>query len=68
MPASFLSRHRTICEVLEEIRSISISAQGDEYPTDRLEQIITLVDEAKTYAEAMSAKLSQYKREKEEGR
>lgn len=62
MPASFLKRHRTICEVLEEIRSQA--DPGDFHGS----KIHTLVDEAKTYAQAMSAKLVEYKREKEEGR
>lgn len=64
MPASFLTRHRTICEVLEEIRSYVavIPPQYDEAYINKL------IDEAKTYAQAMSAKLVEYKREKEEGR
>lgn len=63
MPASFLKRHRTICEVLEEIRSLA-DAENSVF----LRDINALVDEAKTYAQAMSAKLTEYKREKEEGR
>lgn len=61
MPASFLKRHRTICEVLEEIRTATLANHSVEY-------INTLVDEAKTYAQAMSAKLTEYKKEREEGR
>jgi len=62
MPASFLTRHRTICEVLEEIRMVVHRADMNDVDIDKL------VDEAKTYAQAMSAKLVEYKREKEEGR
>jgi hypothetical protein len=64
MPASFLKRHRTICEVLEEIRAVSVLSKD----AADIRNINTLVDEAKTYAEAMSAKLVEYKHEKEEGR
>ena len=55
MPASFLKRHRTICNVLEEIR--------ERHVNDLRTQ--ELVDEAKNYAQRMSAKLVEYKREKE---
>lgn len=54
MPGSFLSRHRTICEVLEEIKTC------DDY-----DYIAKLCDEAITYAQAMNNKLMEYKRGKE---
>lgn len=47
----FSGNHRTICEVLEEIRSQA--AQGSD--------VSALVDEAKDYAQRMSAKLVEYK-------
>ncbi len=58
MPASFLKRHRTICEVLEEIRGMATFDN-----TNGLEE---LVDEAKDYAEAMSNKLAWYKEQQNE--
>ena len=58
MPASFLSRHRTICAVIEEIREIARQRQDT--------TTMLLCDEAKLYAERMSIKLSEYKRKKEE--
>lgn len=51
---SFSARHRTICAVLEEIRA---TANDD--------RIDVLVDEAKYYAQRMSAKLQKYKLEKD---
>lgn len=50
---SFLSRHRTICEVLTEI--------GELAKNDGRHDIIELTEEALTYARAMSAKLTKYK-------
>lgn len=55
MPGSFLSRHRTICEVLEEIRSRAYE------PDLTLDEFNKLIDEAKDYAQRMSAKLMEYK-------
>jgi hypothetical protein len=63
MPASFLARHRTICEVLTEIKTIA--AQTDE-PADG--RIIELCDEAIDYAQRMSAKLTEYKAERSAAR
>lgn len=60
MPASFLKRHRTICNVLEEIRSVK-GTDPNHYT-----RINMLVDEAKSYAESMSAKLVEYKRKEKE--
>jgi hypothetical protein len=57
MPGSFLSRHRTICEVLEEIRSLGHLADLSVLNA----RLDPLVDEAKTYAQSMSAKLMDYK-------
>jgi len=54
MPASFLSRHRTICDVLEEIRSIAERGGSNS-------EIVSLCNEASTYAKRMSAKLAEYK-------
>ncbi len=51
MPASFLKRHRTICDTLEEIRAHS----DDPY-------VHKLVDEAKQYAMRMSVRLVEYKK------
>lgn len=51
MPKSFLARHRTICMVLEEIRKL----HKDDPDTNML------IDEAKDYAQRMSAKLVEYK-------
>lgn len=51
-----MKRHRTICAALQEIREIAVrlgSEEGD--------NIIVLIDEARTYAESMSAKLVEYK-------
>jgi uncharacterized protein YqgV (UPF0045/DUF77 family) len=50
---SFLHRHRTICAVLQEIREHAI------HRTDA--RIVTLCDEALTYARSMSEKLTEYK-------
>lgn len=52
---SFLSRHRTICAVIQEIQDAA-SQRGDT-------GTVKLCDEAFTYARAMSAKLTQYKYE-----
>lgn len=49
---SYLSRHRPICVVLEEIRTLGVCSP----------QIDALVDEAKDYAQRMSARLMEYKR------
>lgn len=54
---SYLSRHRPICSVIEDIR-IRAEYLGDQ-------AIIELCKEAKDYAERMSAKLVEYKKERE---
>ena len=53
MPASYLKRHRPICDVLNEIKELAIR-----WDNKRLE---VLCDEAITYAQSMSAKLAEYK-------
>ena len=53
MPASFLKRHRTICAVLEDIKKHAAFIEHD--------KIIELANEAIIYAQAMSAKLVEYK-------
>lgn len=51
---SYLSRHRPICAVLQEMR---------ERTTDPV--MLRLIDEAHDYAKRMSARLVEYKQEKE---
>jgi hypothetical protein len=58
MPGSFLARHRTICAVLEEMRQ-ELEKPNDDWETH--ERVIKLIDEAKGYAQSMSAKLMEYK-------
>ena len=53
MPASYLKYHRPICAVLQEIRTLA--EQRHDTHTMRL------CDEAREYAERMSARLVQYK-------
>lgn len=53
MPASYLVRHRPICDVLNEIRERAL--------TDGNTEIVRLCDEAIPYAKSMSAKLAEYK-------
>lgn len=61
MPASFLNRHRTICAVLEEIRELNdLSVEASKHYNSR-KRINDLINEAKDYAEKMSAKLQEYK-------
>lgn len=55
MPASYLARHRPICAVLAEIRTLAVS-RGDVVT-------VKLCDEAIDYAQRMSVKLVQYKQE-----
>jgi hypothetical protein len=50
---NYLSRHRPICSVLMEIRTIAHDI-GDE-------RIVKLCDEATEYAQSMSKKLAEYK-------
>jgi hypothetical protein len=64
MPGSFLSRHRTICDTLEEIRT-QIARNPRLLEMDK-EKISILVDEAKGYAQSMSLKLQEYKRDMKE--
>lgn len=47
---SYLSRHRPICAVLQEIRELTKDPE-----------IIKLIDEAISYAQSMSAKLVEYR-------
>lgn len=53
MPASYLLKHRPICDVLNQIRTLA-------YAKNDLE-IAHLCDEAITYAQRMSSKLVEYK-------
>lgn len=53
MPASFLTRHRTICEVVCLIRELAVSRHDD--------ATIILCDEALEYARRMSDRLGEYK-------
>lgn len=50
---TFLTRHRTICAVIQEIRQMA-EHNGDVY-------MIKLCDEAREYAQSMSAKLVEYR-------
>lgn len=50
---SYLTRHRPICTVLQDVREIA-ERQGDD-------AIVKLCDEAITYARSMSARLTEYK-------
>lgn len=52
--SSYLSRHRPICTVIEEIRE---KAEAMDIPS-----IVALCDEAKDYAQRMSNRLMEYKR------
>lgn len=58
---SFLSRHRTICEVLEEARELAVRGNNENEP-GYYSKIHTLLAEAKDYAQRMSARLMEYKR------
>ena len=53
VPASYLSRHRPICSVLQDIRMLAVLRNDEE--------TMKLCDEAITYAQSMSAKLTEYK-------
>lgn len=53
MPASYLSRHRPICDVIAEIKAIASTREDD--------VTMKLCDEAADYARRMSAKLVEYK-------
>lgn len=53
MPASYLTRHRPICTVLQDIRNLAMIRNDEE--------TMKLCDEATGYAKSMSAKLSEYK-------
>jgi len=53
MPASYLSKHRPICDVLNDIR-VRAALMNDE-------EAVRLCDEAISYAQRMSAKLAEYK-------
>lgn len=55
-----LDGHRTICAVLEELRTLVTEDR-----VFRQQEYIDLIDEAKDYAQRMSAKLVEYKRIKE---
>lgn len=56
---SFLSRHRTICAVLEELRNL---AGTYPFKDDTGVVMDMLIDEAKDYAQRMSNRLMEYKR------
>jgi len=58
---SYMSRHRPICAVLEEIRSIAKELDHDY-------GIAALADEAITYAKRMDAKLVEIRNRESEGR
>lgn len=62
MSNSYLSRHRPICTVLEEIRKCNNATNADALRPE----INALIDEAKDYAQRMSNRLMEYKR-KEQG-
>lgn len=51
---SYLSRHRPICAVIQEIRELAEKRQDT--------ATITLCDEAVDYARRMSARLVEYKK------
>lgn len=53
MPASYLSRHRPLCDVLDEIRTLALMRNDT--------HTVTLCDEAIDYARRMSNKLQEYK-------
>lgn len=55
---SYLSRHRPICSVIQEIREIAEKQHNG--------TIMLLCDEARGYAESMSRKLMEYKKREEE--
>ena len=54
---SYLSRHRPICSVLDEIREKNAA-----YDHPNRVEIGILINEAKDYAQRMSARLMEYKR------
>lgn len=58
MPASYLTRHRPICDVIADIKRTVAAYSDDPYVT---EQVDKLCDEATGYAQSMSAKLAEYK-------
>jgi hypothetical protein len=57
---SYMSRHRPICAVLEEIRTIA-NEQQDNY-------LVQLADEAISYAKRMDAKLVEIRNQESEAR
>lgn len=59
-----INGHRTICNTLEEIRTVARGALSQDRTAEI--KINLLIDEAKDYAQRMSAKLVEYKREKRE--
>lgn len=63
MPASYLAKHRPICTVLQEIKEIAENMPS----SSESEKIAVLADEATGYAQRMSAKLQEYKDEKQRG-
>jgi hypothetical protein len=64
---SYLSRHRPICTVIEEIKEKVEKLDGSPNPLYiDLIPIVALCNEAKDYAQRMSARLMEYKR-KEKG-
>ena len=65
MPASYLSKHRPICDVIAEIKNTVVAYSDDPYV---IQQIEKLCEEATSYAQRMSAKLAEYKAGTAEGR
>ena len=61
MPASFLSRHRTICDTIKEIQDTAKRGEDCGLFPGEAKTIMKLCDEAITYAQSMSAKLQEYK-------
>ncbi len=57
---SYMTRHRPICAVLEEIRTIA-NEQQDNY-------LVQLADEAISYAKRMDAKLVEIRNQESEAR
>ena len=54
---TWLAQHRTICEVIEEIKLIA--ANNDDY------ELFMLCEEAMDYAQRMSERLQEYKKKEE---
>lgn len=61
--SSYLSRHRPICTVIEEIRE---KLKGLYSNKQQEAAMFALLDEAKDYAQRMSNRLMEYKRKENE--